>query len=318
VPEPVLRLATRGSRLALWQSEHVAARLRAGAACAVETLLVKTTGDRILDAPLSKIGDKGLFTKELEAALLDGRADFAVHSLKDLPTRLPQGLVIAAILEREDPSDALLTTTGATLAGLPRSARVGTSSLRRRAQLLARRPDLRLLDLRGNVDTRIGRLERGELDGLVVALAGVRRLGLERFVSERLPPEVLLPPPGQGAIAIEARADDARTRGRVAALDHEPTRLATAAERALLARLEGGCQVPIGALARFSGGRLLLRGLVADLDGKAVLGVEIAGTIAAAAEPLVAQAERLGRDAAEHLLGAGAGAILKSIERVSA
>jgi hydroxymethylbilane synthase len=317
VPERSLRIATRGSRLALWQAEHVAARLRAAfAGTFVETVVVKTTGDRVLDTPLSKIGDKGLFTKELEAALLDGRADVAVHSLKDLPTRLPAGLEVAAVLEREDPRDALLTLNGSSLAGLAPGARVGTSSLRRRAQLLARRPDLHLEDLRGNVDTRIGRLERGELDGLVLALAGVRRLGLERFVSERLAPETLLPPPGQGAVAVEARADDSATLAKLAALDHRPTRLATTAERALLARLEGGCQVPIGALARLDGGRLSLRALVSDLLGHSVLTVE--GDVAlpeGAAEQALEEANELGRAMADHLLGAGAGAILSGIER---
>lgn len=270
-PAPV-RVGTRGSRLALWQADAVAAKLAAvHTGLDVQRIVVKTVGDRILDTPLSKIGDKGLFTKELEAALQQGEIDLAVHSLKDLPTKLPEGLVIGAILERDDPRDVLVSRSGKTLADLPPGAKIGTSSLRRRAQILARRPDLHVEDLRGNVPTRIEKLERGEYDAIVLARAGVVRLGLAPKITESIDPSVLLPAVGQGAIAVEVRGGDARMLALIAALDHPQTRLAVAAERALLARLEGGCQVPIGALATLEGSRLTLHGLVADLDGKRVV-----------------------------------------------
>jgi hydroxymethylbilane synthase len=310
VPETaVLRVGTRGSRLALWQADHVAARLRAAQpGLAVETVVITTKGDRAVDTALSKVGDKGLFTRELEEALREGRIDVAVHSLKDLPTELPADLVVGAVLEREDPRDALVGRTEGGLAGLPRGARVGTSSLRRRAQLLVQRPDLCVVDLRGNVPTRLAKVERGDCDAAVLALAGLYRLGLESAVAAVIEPQELLPAVGQGAIAVQSRARDGRTAPCLAALDHTPTRLATWAERAFLARLEGGCQVPIGALATLAEGRLRLRGLVADVDGSVVL----RGTLEAPVEDEPAAA-RLGERVAEQLLAAGATAVLARV-----
>jgi hydroxymethylbilane synthase len=304
-----LRVGTRGSRLARWQADHVAALLRSRQpGLVVETVVITTTGDRVAETALSKVGDKGLFTRELEEALREGRIDVAVHSLKDLPTELPTDLAIGAILEREDPRDALVGLAPGGLAGLPRQARVGTSSLRRRAQLLERRPDLRVVDLRGNVPTRLEKIERGHCDAAVLALAGLRRLGLEAAVAAVLEPQDLLPAVGQGAIAVQSRAGDLGVASWLAALDHVPTRLATVAERALLARLEGGCQVPVGALATLAEGRLHLRGLVADLDGSLVL----RGALDAPAgdEPAAA---RLGERVADELLAAGATAVLARV-----
>jgi hydroxymethylbilane synthase len=304
-----LRVGTRGSRLALWQADHVAARLRARQpGLAVETVVITTKGDRVVDTALSRVGDKGLFTRELEEALRDGRIDVAVHSLKDLPTALPPDLAIGAILEREDPRDALVGRAPGGLAGLPRGARVGTSSLRRRAQLLERRPDLRIVDLRGNVPTRLAKVERGDCDAAVLALAGLRRLGLEAAVAAALEPQELLPAVGQGAIAVQSRAGDRRVGPWLSALDHTPTRLATLAERAFLARLEGGCQVPIGAFAALAEGRLHLRGLVADVDGSVVLRGALAAAVAD--EPA---ATRLGERVADQLLAAGATAVLARV-----
>jgi hydroxymethylbilane synthase len=265
-------VGTRGSRLALWQADFVAGRLAAlRPGIEIRRTIIKTIGDRILDTPLSKIGDKGLFTKELEAALLDGRIDIAVHSLKDLPTRLPAGLAIGAILEREDPRDALVSLSRTTLRDLPSGARVGTSSLRRRSQILALRSDLVIVDLRGNVPTRIERVEKGEMDAVVLAKAGVVRLGLGSKIVEVIDPDTILSAVGQGAIAIEIRANDPRIPEILAPLDHFPTRLAVIAERALLRRLEGGCQIPIGALGTLERENLTLRGLVADLEGHSII-----------------------------------------------
>ena len=265
-------VGTRGSRLALWQADFVAERLAAlRPGLEIRRTIIKTIGDKILDTPLSKIGDKGLFTKELEAALLDGRIDIAVHSLKDLPTRLPAGLAIGAILEREDPRDALISLSRTTLKDLPPGARVGTSSLRRRSQILALRSDLEIVDLRGNVPTRIERVEKGEMDAVVLAKAGVVRLGLGSKIVEVIDPDVVLSAVGQGAIAIEIRGNDPRISEILAPLDHFPTRLAVIAERALLRRLEGGCQIPIGALGTLDREILTLRGLVADLEGRCIV-----------------------------------------------
>lgn len=304
-----LRVGTRGSRLALWQADHVAACLRsAQPGLVVETVVITTKGDRVVDTALSRVGDKGLFTRELEEALRDGRVDVAVHSLKDLPTELPADLVIGAVLEREDPRDAFVGRAEGGLAGLPRGARVGTSSLRRRAQLLEQRPDLRVVDLRGNVPTRLAKVERGDCDAAVLALAGLRRLGLEAKVASVIEPQELLPAVGQGAIAVQSRAGDPRTAPWLAALDHAPTRLATFAERAFLARLEGGCQVPIGALATLAEGRLRVRGLVADVDGSVVLRGTLEGPVED--EPAAA---RLGERVAGQLLAAGASAVLARV-----
>jgi hydroxymethylbilane synthase len=303
-----LRIASRGSELALWQSRAVQSALRAAdPALAVEIDVIKTTGDVIQDVPLAKIGDKGLFTKELDAALLAGAADLAVHSLKDVPTRLPAGLVLAAVTAREDPRDVLLLPPGGAwgLDSLPPGARVGTSSLRRRAQLQALRPDLSVLDLRGNLNTRLAKLDRGDYDAIVLAAAGVLRLGWADRIAAYLDAPGWLPAVGQGALAVVARADRTDVLDRLRAL-HDPRAAAcTAAERALLRALEGGCQVPIGALARVDGGRVVLHGLVAELDGGTILRVEESGP--------VDEAEALGRRAADALLARGAGGILAGI-----
>jgi hydroxymethylbilane synthase len=308
--EALLRVGTRGSRLAVWQADRVIERLAESGARA-ERVIVRTTGDRILDAPLSKIGDKGLFTKELEERLLDGTIDLAVHSLKDLPTEVPEGLALGAVLEREDPRDALVGRAGRTLRELPSGACVGTSSLRRRAQLLALRPDLDVRDLRGNVETRLGKIERGDYAAAVMARAGLMRLGLESAIAEVLDPEDVLPAVGQGAIAVEVRGDDGE-RGWLRVLDDPDTHLATLAERALLARLEGGCQVPIGALATWRGRELRLSGLVADLGGtRVVRGSELRHVETAR------DAGETGERLAERLLAEGGAPILEDVRRAA-
>ncbi len=301
-----IRIATRSSRLAMWQTSWVAAELhRCHPDLEIEALEFKTKGDLVLDRPLPEVGGKGLFTEELEAALRDGRADLAVHSLKDLPTELPDGLVLGCVTEREDPRDALLTNGAADLASLPEGAAVGTSSLRRRAQILARRPDLEIRDLRGNVPTRVRKLEEGGYDAIVLALAGVRRLELEDRVTAILSPEEMLPAVGQGALGIEIRADDERTRELLAPLEHAASRSTTTAERAFLRVLEGGCHVPVGALAEAMDGGVRLQGVVASLDGRRVVRGEETG----------ADAESVGRALAEVLLNQGAREILAECER---
>lgn len=308
VDPAALRIASRGSDLALWQSRAVrAALLAADPSLRVEIDVMKTTGDVILDVPLARIGDKGLFTKELDAALLEGRADLAVHSLKDVPTRLPEGLVLAAVTEREDPRDVLILPPGGSggLASLPAGARVGTSSLRRRAQLRALRPDLDVRDLRGNLNTRLAKLDRGDHDAIVLAAAGVLRLGWKDRIAAYLDAPAWLPAVGQGALAVVARGDRADVVARLRAL-HDPHAAAcTAAERALLRALEGGCQVPIGALGRVDGERVVLHGLVAELDGGRIVRVEESGP--------ADEAEAVGRRAADALLARGAGGILAGI-----
>lgn len=305
----LLRIGTRGSDLALKQTSQVARLIQARHPhVSVESQVIRTTGDRVLGKSLASIGGKGLFTKELEDALQGWDIDLAVHSLKDLPTRMPAGLTIAAVLEREDPSDVLLAPPGARLATLPAGARIGTSSLRRRAQLLAHRPSFTVLDVRGNVPTRLSRLDRGEFDGLILARAGLVRLGLLDRVAEVLDAGVMVPAVGQGALAVQARAGDSRVLDLLAALDHRPTRLATVAERALLARLEGGCQVPIGALGTWDGETLALSAVVADIDGSVVLRCSDAALVRDEAE-----AAALGGRLAEHLLEQGADAILERV-----
>lgn len=303
---PVLRIATRQSQLALWQAEHVAGLLRrAHAGIAVELLPMSTKGDRILDRSLAAIGGKGLFIKELETALEDGRADLAVHSMKDVPGELPAGLAIAAVLTRADPHDALVTRHGRSLADLPRGARLGTSSMRRRAQLLAARPDLAVETLRGNVGTRLKRLDDGELDAIVLACAGLTRLGLESRIAVRLDPQVSLPAVGQGVIGIECRSDDERTRALLAVLNDRDTQIAVDAERAFARRLGGSCQSPIAAFAEIAGTELTLTGLVAEPDGSRLLRDSIAGGLA---EP-----QALGERLAGRLLAAGAGPLLERL-----
>jgi hydroxymethylbilane synthase len=298
----MLTIASRGSQLALWQARWVAARLaERGQETRIE--IIKTTGDKITDVPLAKVGTKGLFTKEIEEALLDGRADLAVHSLKDLPTELPAGLVLAAIPEREDPRDAIL---GKRLDDLAAGARVGTSSLRRAAQLRRLRPDLVIESVRGNLDTRVRKLEEGQYDAIVLAAAGLKRLGWGEKIAEILPAPVMCPAVGQGALAIEtAAAGQAAGRASCAALDHPPTRAAVTAERGVLAALGGGCQVPIGAHATVTDGMVHLLGVVISPDG--------ADYVRAEAEGPVAEADRIGRELGATLLDSGARAILEKV-----
>lgn len=299
-------IGSRGSKLALWQSEHIAARLRAlHAGLSVEIRRITTMGDKILDVPLAKIGGKGLFTKELENAMLDGTIDLAVHSLKDMPTQLPEGLMLAAVTEREEPYDALVSPRFKTLAALPQGAIIGTSSLRRQAQLLAVRPDLQVRSLRGNVDTRLSRVEDGTFDAVILAAAGLKRLGFGDKITQLLPPSVSLPAVGQGALAIESRADDAFTQALLQGLDHEETRLAVTAERAFLRTVEGGCQVPVGVHATLNGDELHIEALIAALDGQTVLRDAATGASG--------QADALGRQLAERMLAAGGREIMQSV-----
>jgi hydroxymethylbilane synthase len=301
-----LRIATRKSQLALWQAGHVAMLLRqAHPGLEVELVPMVTQGDRIQDRSLSAIGGKGLFIKELEVALEEERADIAVHSMKDLPGDLPAGLTIAAVLERADPQDALIAANAAGIEDLPRGARVGTSSLRRQAQLLAARADLRIEALRGNVDTRLRRFDAGELDAIVLACAGLIRLGLASRIGARLDPKICLPAVAQGVIGIECRDADERTLGLLAVLNHRETRIVMDAERAFAHRLGGSCQSPIAAHARLEGETLMLEGLVAEPDGSRLLRDAMSGS----AERPAALGERL----AERILAAGAGALLERL-----
>ena len=301
-----LVIGTRGSKLALWQAEWVHVRLRQlEPGLSVSLKRIKTTGDKILDTPLAAIGGKGLFIKEIEDALLRGEIDLAVHSMKDVPTHLPEGLEILSIPERDDPRDVLISRDGMTLDRLASGARIGTSSLRRQAQLLNVRPDLSIQILRGNLDTRLRKLEAGEYDGIIVAAAGLRRLGWTDRVTEYLSPDVCLPAIGQGALALEGRADDAFVRDAAARLEHRPTRIAVTAERALLERLEGGCQVPIAAHATIGGETLSMSALVAGVNGRRLVRDSIQGP--------VTEAHKLGIRLAERLLGRGGDEILKEI-----
>jgi hydroxymethylbilane synthase len=307
---PPLRIGTRGSDLARWQAENVAQRLRAlRAAPDVELVVIKTTGDHITDVPLHAVDGKAFFTKEIEQALTDGHIDLAVHSLKDVATELPAGLTIGAVLEREDPRDALIARNGAALAELPTGAKVATSSLRRRALLARLRPDLEFVDVRGNVPTRLAKLESGAFDAIVLAAAGLIRLDLAERITQLLPRDTMLPAVSQGAIALEVREDDGATRPWVERLDHPPTRSATTAERALLRALEGGCQVPVGALATVDGERLSLSAIVSSLDGKEAVEGSLAGPAADAAQ--------IGRTLATELRRRGADGILATLRRAT-
>jgi len=289
--------------------ERVAGLLERAHGLRTELVELTTEGDRFLSAPLASIGGKGLFVKEIEAAVMDGRADLAVHSLKDMTSVIPEGLVLACIPEREDPRDAFVGHTGKRLHELPEGAQVGTSSLRRTCQILERRPDLRIVSLRGNVQTRLRRMEEQNLAGAVLALAGLRRLGLEARVTEILEPEVSLPAVGQGALGIECRAGDAELRGWLDAIDHAPTRIATTAERAFLSRLEGGCTVPLAAHARLEEGTLVLHGLIGSPDGRRIVRDRRRGSFA--------EAEQVGVALAEALLSAGGREILDAQGRSS-
>jgi hydroxymethylbilane synthase len=299
-------LGTRGSKLAVHQSEWVQARLKELAPHVTVTLRrIQTSGDKILDVPLAKVGGKGLFVKEIEEALLSGEIDLAVHSMKDVPTELPDGLELLCVPFREDPRDALISRDGRLFKDLPRGAKIGTSSLRRQSQLLQARPDLSIGMLRGNLDTRLKKLREGQFDAIVLAAAGLRRLGWEREITEYLAPEVSLPAIGQGALGIEGRGDDAFVRSLLSRLEHAPTRTVVLAERALLHRLQGGCQVPIAAYATLNGSDVTLEGLVASVDGKEVIRDRVTGT--------VADPESMGIQLAERLLARGGDRILQAI-----
>lgn len=302
-----LRIGSRGSALALWQARSIARPLREITGIEPEIVIIKTSGDKFQQTSFSQIGTKGVFIKELEDALLDERIDLAVHSMKDLPTELPGGLTIAAIGKREDVRDALLSSSGATLASLPLGARVGTSSLRRQSQLLYARRDLRLLELRGNVDTRIEKLKRGDYDAIVLAKAGLDRLGLSANISEVLSHEVSLPAAGQGAIGIEAREGDAETLRMLSPLDDAETRSAVTGERSALAGLGGGCQVPIGAWGRVENGTLLLDVAVLSPDGAQRMWEKDSGS--------PQEAETIGKRIAHKLRDSGAAALLERESR---
>jgi hydroxymethylbilane synthase len=302
--ERILKIGTRGSALALWQAQWVKTFLeKEFARCAFELVKIKTTGDKITDTALSKVGGKGLFVKEIEEALLDGRADLAVHSMKDVPGHLLSGLTLAAITERESPLDVLISRKGAGLKALPEGARIGTSSLRRQAQLLAVRPDVRIGTLRGNLDTRLRKLGAGEFDAIILAAAGVMRLGWEARITEILPARTLLPAVGQGALGIEVREDDERTTEMVSRLHHARTGTAVRAERAFLRRLEGGCQVPVAALGEIEGEKVVLEGLVASLDGRRMVRDRMSGPQEACEEIGVTLAEKLLAEGGRAILG---------------
>ena len=301
-----LRIGTRGSALALWQAEWVRSQLLAAhEGLTVDLVTIKTKGDKIIDVPLAKVGGKGLFVKEIEEALLDGRVDLAVHSMKDMPAELPAGLHLAAMPPRDDPRDVLVARNGTGLTQLRRGARLGTSSLRRAAQLYHLRPDLRIETLRGNLDTRLRKLESEGFDAIVLAAAGLRRMGLSHLITEYLGSEEVLPAVGQGALGIETRIDDPVTNGMVAKLAHKPTMVVVSAERAFLRQLEGGCQVPIGGHAILEGDRLTLSGMVADLNGRRLIRRQMQGEARDAAS--------LGKRLAEAVLEAGGAEILAEI-----
>lgn len=302
-----VRIATRKSPLALWQAEHVASELRRHEpALTVELVRLTTQGDKILDQALSKVGGKDLFVKEIEAALLDGRAQVAVHSLKDVPTELPAGLEVTAFPPREDPRDALVSLKGYTLTTLPQGASVGTCSLRRAAQLLRHRPDLVIKPIRGNVQTRLKKLEEENLDATILAYAGLLRLGMTQVATEVLSPERSLPAIGQGILAVECQREDHGTTQRVRRLDDVAARAAALTERAFLRRLQGGCQVPIAGHATLSGDQITLRGLVASLDGRESFEDQITGPRG--------DAEALGTELADRLLSRGAKRILDALQ----
>mgnify|MGYP000551148736 CR=1 FL=1 len=299
-------IATRGSKLALWQANHVKAGLeKANPGLEVELLVLKTKGDKILDVALAKVGGKGLFVKEIEEALLDGRAQIAVHSMKDVPTELPDELELVATDVREDVRDALFTREAAGLDDLPRGAKVGTSSLRRQAQLLHRRPDLEIVSIRGNVETRLRKLQDEKLDAEVLADAGAKRLGYADRVTEYLYVEVRLPATCQGSLGIQIRRDDDRTRKLIEIFVHQPTAVAVTAERAFLKTLEGGCQVPIAGLAIVEGGRVKMEGLVGSVDGRRIIRERIEGP--------EEEAEKLGIQLATVILEKGGGEILREV-----
>ncbi len=302
----IIRIATRKSPLALWQAEHVAERLKK-AFPELKTELVKmvTKGDKILDAPLAKIGGKGLFVKELEQGMLDGTADIAVHSMKDVPVEFPEGLYLAAILDREDPTDAFVSNNYKSLADLPNNAKIGTSSLRRQCQIKEKFPDAEILSLRGNVNTRLAKLDAGEYDAIILASAGLKRLGMGSRITQCLDTGISLPAIGQGAVGIECRVNDAEINSYLKQLQDEQTTIRVTAERAMNERLNGGCQVPIAGFAEIQGNALFMRGLVGSPDGSVLYRAERTG--------LLAQAKQIGIDIADDLLAQGADKILKDL-----
>lgn len=303
---PTLRIATRESALAMWQAHYVKDKLeQAHPDLTVELLPMTTKGDQILDTPLAKIGGKALFVKELEVAMLENRADIAVHSMKDVPVDFPEGLMLHTICEREDPRDAFVSNTFKTLDELPQGAIVGTSSLRRQCQLKALRPDLDIRDLRGNVNTRLRKLDEGQYDAIILAAAGLIRLAMPERIAQYLPSEVLLPANGQGAVGIECRTDDTQVQQYLAALEHQETRARVLTERAVNRTLEGGCQVPIGAFAEVDGETIHLRALVGSLDGNEIIRGEVSGN--------VSDGETLGENLAQELLSRGADKILAEV-----
>ncbi len=305
-----LRIATRGSPLALWQAEHVQARLEAlHPDLSVSLLTMKTRGDKLLDAPLAKVGGKGLFVKELEAGLLDGSADLAVHSLKDVPVHFPDGLELALVMEREDPRDAFVSNTFESLAAMPAGSLVGTSSLRRQTQIRERYPELRVDWLRGNVNTRLAKLDAGDYDAIILAASGLKRLGFGDRIRAEIEPEECLPAIGQGVLGIEIRSDDEQLREWIAPLADADTTIRITAERALNHTLNGGCQVPIAGYAVLEGDQLHLRGLVGEPDGSNTLRAEIRGP--------AANAHALGVELAEQLLAQGADKILARLHESS-
>ena len=304
--ENILRIATRKSPLALWQAHYVSNMLQHHHPdLKIELVTMVTQGDKILDTPLAKVGGKGLFVKELETGMLEGRADIAVHSMKDVPVEFPTGLRLAVICEREDPRDAFVSNNFATLDELPQGARLGTSSLRRQSQIAALRPDLKIIDLRGNVNTRLKKLDEGEYDAIILAAAGLKRLEFEARITQYIDTDVCLPAIGQGAVGIECRSDDARVLNLIAPLNDNKTQIRVTAERAMNERLQGGCQVPIAGYAEFEKGLIMMRGLVGQVDGKKIIRGDIAGP--------ADNAEELGIVLAEDLLSRGADKILNEL-----
>ncbi len=301
-----LRIATRQSPLALWQAEHVKRRLmETHAGLEVELITMKTQGDKILDTPLAKIGGKGLFVKELEQGMLEGRADIAVHSIKDVPMEFPEGLYLSTILEREEPCDAFVSNKYNNIDELPEGSIVGTSSLRRRCQLLDKRPDLEIKDLRGNVNTRLAKLDNGEFDAIILACAGLIRLEMADRIRQSISSEFMLPAVGQGAVGIESREGDDETLALLSILDHTDTRDRVIAERAFNHRLQGGCQVPIACHAILEGDTLKMRGLVGEIDGSLILESAASGSRS--------DAEKIGIELADDLLAQGAKEILEKL-----
>jgi hydroxymethylbilane synthase len=306
MPSKELRIGTRGSQLALYQANWVKEKLiKAHPSLNVTLIKIRTTGDKVQDTPLAKIGGKGLFVKEIEEALIQRRIDLAVHSIKDVPTEFPKGLHLSVITQREDPRDVLIARDGKPLKDLPQKAKIGTSSLRRRAQLLHFRSDLELVSLRGNLDTRLKKLKTMNLDGIVLALAGVKRLGLEERITEIIPTEISLPAIGQGALGIETRMGDKEIEEQIQFLNDQDSWITVSAERAFLKKLEGGCQVPIAAFAKTVGTIIFIEGLVGTVDGKRLIRDHLEGPLE--------KAESLGIQLAESLLKAGAKEILDEV-----